>query len=319
LVSFIFCYLRELGRTGEPGRAAESGASARTVPPALVRDNQGVTTGESDATSFGSVAQDYDRVRPGPAPAALDWLVPAGCQVAVDLAAGTGLFTRALAARVPRVVAVEPDRRMREVLGRRTPGLEVLAGQGESMPLPDASADAVFVSTAWHWLDPVRAVPEIARVLRPGGRLGIIWTSRNRDEDWVTDLDLLREGADRTAGNRARVRAYLDEHHRVTLPAGAPFTAGQRSSFRFTRLITFTDAVAWLGTSSDAIMASAADQAAARARCRELLLTRAVAGPGPSGTGPGAEPEPLVEMPLRSWCWRADRRLPDGCYAYYRR
>src|ERR1700684_3546499 len=135
LVSFIFCYLRELGRTGEPGRAAESGASARTVPPALVRDNQGVTTGESDATSFGSVADSYDRVRPGPAPAALDWLVPPACAVAVDLGAGPGLFPRALLGRAARVVAVEPDARMREVLARRSPAVDVRAGRGEAMPL----------------------------------------------------------------------------------------------------------------------------------------------------------------------------------------
>src|ERR1700684_3135125 len=84
LVSFIFCSLRELGRAGE------SAASARTVPPALVRDNQGVTTGESDATSFGSVAQDYDRVRPGPAPAALDLLVAARGPVGVRPGGGSG-------------------------------------------------------------------------------------------------------------------------------------------------------------------------------------------------------------------------------------
>ncbi len=147
---------------------------------------------EEKATSFGSVADSYDRVRPGPAAAALDWLVPAGCEVAVDLAAGTGLFTRALLGRAARVVAVEPDARMREVLARRSPGVDVREGRGEAMPLPDASADAVFVSTAWHWLDLPRAVPEIARVLRPGGRLGVIWTSRDRDEDWVAELDLLR-------------------------------------------------------------------------------------------------------------------------------
>ena len=54
--------------------------------------------------------------------------------------------------------------------------------------MPDASADGVFVSSAWHWLDPERAVPEIGRVLRDGGRLGVIWTSRDRDVDWVRDL-----------------------------------------------------------------------------------------------------------------------------------
>ena len=149
------------------------------------------TIGEM-AGSFGRVAESYDRVRPGPAPAAVDWLVPAGCRSAVDLAAGTGLFTRALLGRVPEITAVEPDGRMRAVLAERTEGVRVLDGRGEAIPLPDASADAVFVSTAWHWFDPALAVPEIARVLRDGGRLGVIWTSRDRAGDWVAELDLLR-------------------------------------------------------------------------------------------------------------------------------
>jgi ubiquinone/menaquinone biosynthesis C-methylase UbiE len=58
---------------------------------------------------------------------------------------------------VTHVTAVEPDPRMRAVLTRRTPGLDVRAGRAEAMPLPGASADAVFVSTAWHWLDLPRA------------------------------------------------------------------------------------------------------------------------------------------------------------------
>jgi SAM-dependent methyltransferase len=151
-----------------------------------------VTFNSERATSFGSVAESYDRVRPGPAAEALDWLVPQDCGLAVDVAAGTGLFTRALTGRATQVVAIEPDERMRAVLAQRSPGVRVLAGWGERMPLPDGCADAVFVSTAWHWLDPVLAVPEIARVLRPGGRLGVVWTSRDRREDWVAELDLLR-------------------------------------------------------------------------------------------------------------------------------
>ena len=147
------------------------------------------------AGSFGRVAESYDRVRPGPASAAVDWLVPAGCRSAVDLAAGTGLFTRALLGRVPEITAVEPDGRMRAVLAERTEGVRVLDGRGEAIPLTDASADAVFVSTAWHWFDPALAVPEIARVLRDGGRLGVIWTSRDRAGDWVAELDLLRLSA----------------------------------------------------------------------------------------------------------------------------
>src|ERR1700733_1727235 len=174
-----------------------------------------VTFEEEQAISFGSVAESYDRVRPGPVPSALDWLVPDGCGGAVRLAGGTGLFTRELLGRAARVVAVEPDARMREVLARRSPEVDVRAGWGEAMPLPDASADAVFVSTAWHSLDPTRAVPEIARVLRPGGRLGVIWTTRDRDRDWVAELDLLRLPGvdDQGDGGRRTVeeaRAALD-------------------------------------------------------------------------------------------------------------
>jgi SAM-dependent methyltransferase len=239
----------------------------------------------------------------------LDWLVPAGCEVAVDLAAGTGLFTRALRGRAARVVAVEPDARMRDVLVRRSPELDVREGWGEAMPLPDASADAVFVSTAWHWLDLPRAVPEIARVLRPGGRLGIIWTSRDREEDWVTELDLLRPNStgavDRLRGDDdeprtlAKARARFERHHAVLLPAGSAFGPAETASFRFTRTMAVADVLAWLATSSGFITASAADREAGLARCSDALLSRARTEP--AGTNP------VIELPVRSWCWRAGR------------
>jgi len=251
--------------------------------------------------SFGNVADSYDRVRPEPPQQALDWLVPAGCEVAVDLAAGTGLFTRALLGRAARVVAVEPDERMRGVLAQRSPGVDVRAGQGEAMPLPDASADAVFVSTAWHWLDPARAVPEIARVLKPGGRLGVIWTSRDRGQDWVAELDLLRTPGAYAAGTgsgeprtAAEVRSRLDRHHTVTLPAGAAFRDQEGASFYFTRTISVDDVLEWLATSSEVITAPATDRAAGLARCRTTLAAR-------------ADSAGILTMPMRSWCWRAQR------------
>jgi SAM-dependent methyltransferase len=265
------------------------------------------------AGSFGKVAESYDRVRPGPAPAAVDWLLPAGCEAAVDLAAGTGLFTRALLGRVPQITAVEPDGRMRAVLAERTGGVRVLDGRGEAIPLPDSSVDAVFVSTAWHWFDPALAIAEIARVLRDGGRLGVIWTSRNRADDWVAELDLLRlsavpgEACDGEAGEPRtadQVREKLDRHHSVTLPPDAPFGRAEVESFTFTRTMDVDDVVDWLATNSVLITASPADREAGLARCRTALLAHAT-GDSPGGGSPGDGSR--VEMPLRSWCWRADR------------
>jgi ubiquinone/menaquinone biosynthesis C-methylase UbiE len=251
-----------------------------------------VAAGEARATSFGQVAGDYDRVRPGPPQEALDWLVPQDCQVAVDVAAGTGLFTRALQRRVTQVIAVEPDERMRAVLAARSPGVRAVAGRGEAIPVPDASADGVFVSSAWHWLDPDQAVPEIARVLRDGGRLGVIWTSRDRRVDWVAELDVLRRPhAVRSAED---ARSQLRRRHEVTLPGNAPFENVASASFAFARTMTVDDAVDWLATYSGLITASAEERAAALARARQALLRRASA-------------DGMIEIPIRSACWRADR------------
>jgi SAM-dependent methyltransferase len=251
-----------------------------------------VAAGEVRATSFGQVAGDYDRVRPGPPDEALDWLVPRNCEVAVDIAAGTGLFTRALERRVGQVIAIEPDDRMRAVLAARSPGVRAVAGRGEAIGVPDASVDGVFVSSAWHWLDPAQAVPEIARVLRDGGRLGVIWTSRDRRVDWVAELDTLRRPqAVRSADD---ARSQLRRRHEVILPDDAPFENVASASFAFVRTMTVDDAVDWLGTYSGLITAPEAERAAGLARAREALLRR------PSTAG-------MIEIPIRSTCWRADR------------
>jgi SAM-dependent methyltransferase len=238
------------------------------------------------------VAGDYDRVRPSPPDEALDWLIPQNCQVAVDIAAGTGLFTRALRGRVADVIAVEPDERMRAVLAARSPGVRAVAGRGEALPVPDASADGVFVSSAWHWLAPGRAVPEIARVLRDGGRLGVIWTSRDRRVDWVAELDTLRRPhAVRSAED---ARSQLRRRHEVILPGGAPFENIATASFAFVRTMTVDDAVDWLATYSGLITAPAGERAAGLARAREALLRQANA-------------DGLIQIPMQSACWRADR------------
>ncbi|HTW20963.1 MAG TPA: class I SAM-dependent methyltransferase [Mycobacteriales bacterium] len=251
-----------------------------------------MVTRQERAQSFGSVATSYDRLRPAPAPGALDWLVPSGCTVAVDLAAGTGLFTRPLAERVPRVIAVEPDPKMRSVLALRSPGVELVEGTGEAIPLPDAGADALFVSSAWHWLDPARALPEIARVLRDGGRLGVLWTSRDRDVEWVRDLDRLpgEPPWDGEAEGRHRRRRELD----LTLGGASFFTAVEQMSFPDTRRMRKDDVVEMAGTYSAVITAPPDVRRTVLGNARAALDRRF----------PGVAE---VEFPIRSWCFRADR------------
>ena len=124
--------------------------------------------------SFGNVAKTYHRVRPPYSQTLLDRAqealeLDASARV-LDLAAGTGRLTEELHNRFADVVAVEPDERMRAVHGF------ALAGSAEAIPLEGSCVDAVFVGEAFHWFDPAAAIPELARVLRPGGGLAIVST-----------------------------------------------------------------------------------------------------------------------------------------------
>jgi SAM-dependent methyltransferase len=140
------------------------------------------------ASSFGAAAAAYERGRPPYPPEAVDWLLPEGASRVLDLGAGTGKLTRQLSDRGLDVIAVEPSEGMREQLARAVPGVAVHAGSAEEIPLPDHSVDAVLVAQAWHWVNRSRAVPEVARVLVPAGRLGLVWNIRDEREDWVAEL-----------------------------------------------------------------------------------------------------------------------------------
>lgn len=241
------------------------------------------------AMSFGAVAEEYNRLRSSPPPAAVDWLLPSGADVVVDLAAGTGLLSRALP--VDRVIAVEPDSRMRAVLGANSPCVHIIAGVGEALPLVDASVDAVFISSAWHWIDPQRAVPEIGRVLRDGGRFGLIWTSRDREVDWIREVDALREPSrsPEPAGSRSRFR-----NRDVVLPTSHCFTDIETASFTFTTTVPIDDYAPMIGTYSRIITASEQERAEILSRVRAAVQARF----------PGAAE---VELPMRSLCWRATK------------
>ena len=160
---------------------------------------------EARAGSFGAAAAAYDRARPSYPEAAVDWILPAGARRVLDLGSGTGKLARHLHARGLDVVAVEPSDGMRAQFSQGLPDVPVLAGSAERIPLPDNSVDAVVVGQAWHWFDAERAVAEVARVLAPGGQLGLVWNIRDEQEDWVARLGRIlhdpgERDKDRTGG-----------------------------------------------------------------------------------------------------------------------
>src|SRR5580693_7362279 len=140
------------------------------------------------ASSFGAAAGQYQRGRPEYPQSAVEWLVPRRAKTVLDLAAGTGKLTRSLVGAGLKVTAVEPSAGMREELAAAVPAAVVLAGTAEKIPLADASVDAVVVAHAWHWFDAALAVPEIARVLVPGGTLSLVWNMRDETEPWAATL-----------------------------------------------------------------------------------------------------------------------------------
>jgi SAM-dependent methyltransferase len=141
------------------------------------------------ATSFGSNAERYDRLRLGylraAVAAALDGVDGSR---ALDLGAGTGLLTAALAAWPLDLTAVDPDPQMLAVLARRLPPVAACAGPAERIPAPDAAFDAVFAGQAFHWFSRPAADREIARVLRPGGVLVILTNINPPGADYESQL-----------------------------------------------------------------------------------------------------------------------------------
>jgi SAM-dependent methyltransferase len=125
--------------------------------------------------SYARWHEDYERGRPGWPPEVVDVAGLPPTATVLELGAGTGKLTRLLVSRFNAVVAVEPDEGMRRLLVARCPGADVRVGSAEAIPLADASADGVFAAEAFHLFDAERALAEIARVLRPGGALVLMW------------------------------------------------------------------------------------------------------------------------------------------------
>lgn len=157
-------------------------------------------TSGSHARSFDGWAADYDRYRPGYPALLFDRIMVdlgLGQQPeVVDLGAGTGMATFAMAARGWRVTAVEPGAQMLEVLreraGRQEVEVAAVEATAEVTGLPDASADLAVAAQAFHWFDRPRAVGEMARIVRPGGGAALFWNVRDAERSaLVADYEQL--------------------------------------------------------------------------------------------------------------------------------
>ncbi|CAN5280158.1 class I SAM-dependent methyltransferase [soil metagenome] len=163
------------------------------------------------AGSFGRAVDAYDAARPGYPLEALEWLVPAAARTVLDLGAGTGKFTRLLVDSGRAVTAVEPSPEMLARLAETLPTVDARLGTAEAIPLGDHSVDAVVVAQAWHWVDPQVAGPEVARVLKPGGTLALVWNVMDGDVDWVRALGAAASGVERSVrpGNDVATKAVF--------------------------------------------------------------------------------------------------------------
>jgi SAM-dependent methyltransferase len=148
-----------------------------------------------DSRSFDQVAELYERARPSYPDAAVDWLADrlniGPRSTVLDLGAGTGKLTRAFVPRAGRVIAVEPGPEMLAQLRRAVPAAEAVLGAAEAIPLLDAAVDAVVCGQSFHWFRTDEALPEIRRVLRPGGGLGLIWNRRDPDDPVQAEITKL--------------------------------------------------------------------------------------------------------------------------------
>jgi SAM-dependent methyltransferase len=263
--------------------------------------------------SFGSVASHYERYRPGPPPRSVDWILSSERKKRiVDLGAGTGALTRLLVDRADEVIAIEPDDRMRSVLVEEVPSARALAGRGESMPLPDAYADAVMASSSWHWMETVPTLLEAGRVLVPGGVLGVLWSGPDPEGPFMLQAQAMLGGRSQSdsGGGTGNPRAdgleseltsiMLGEAERpssiLEIPSGVPFDQPEHEIFKWDVALNADDLIGLLGTFSWIITLPDETRERVIAEARRLMSELL-----------GLEGEVTVDVAYRAEAWRSRR------------
>jgi SAM-dependent methyltransferase len=213
---------------------------------------------------------DYERARPSYPPEAVAWFVDqlgiAPGKTVIDLASGTGKFTRLLAPAGADLVACEPVAGMRTTFRSVLVDTPLIAGTSEAVPLRDASVDAVTVAQAWHWFDHDRAAAEMARIIRPGGGLGLVWTARDRSVPWVDAVWSIMDRVEK----RAPWRDHENWRDSGTeqLAGFAPFTTAE---FRHAQTLTPEGVVQRIASVSHVAVLPESEREAVLAEVRDLL------------------------------------------------
>jgi SAM-dependent methyltransferase len=235
---------------------------------------------EHQALSFGGVVDAYDQGRPSYPVDAVDWLVGDHDGTVLELGAGTGKFTRLLVENGHQVLATDPDPRMVQRLRDRVPGARAAVAMAEEIPMPSRVADVVVCAQSFHWFDHPLALREIARVLRPGGHLALVWNQRDEGIPWVRKLGRLVGSG--SQGDVAAQPLVETEH----------FGWVEEKQFRF-----------WQTHTRDSLLdlvRSRSQSAVMSEQQRELLLDRVCDLYDDYGRGPDG-----MRLPYLTRCYRA--------------
>ena len=225
---------------------------------------RGMVDAQKLSTSFGQAAAVYEAGRPGYPLDAVAWLLDPVSDVApprvADVGAGTGKLTRTLRELDAETVAIDPDPEMLATLHVALPDIPTFVGTAETLPLPDASVDAVVLGQAWHWVDVAPASLEVARVLRPAGVLGLVWNIRDESVPWVARLT--------TAMRGSHAETLLAEGGPAV---GPPFEALEERRWSWERPVTRGTLTAMVRSRSYVITAGAVERARIEREVGELF------------------------------------------------
>jgi ubiquinone/menaquinone biosynthesis C-methylase UbiE len=233
------------------------------------------------ARSFGGVADAYDRGRPSYPREAATWLTSDQPLAVLELGAGTGKLTEQLVALGHDVHATEPDAKMLAILEKNHPGVRVSQATAEEIPAGDSTYDVVVSAQAFHWFDHDRALPEIARVLKPRGRLSLVWNQRDERIPWVKRLG-------RLIGTQEQLSDPSE------LLGGSPlFGEVEQESFKFWQLVDRASIQDLVRSRSNVAVLPPAEQ---EAKMAEVLAFYDEYGRGMDG----------MQLPYAASCFRAE-------------